>query len=434
MLTAIDALRPHPRNPNHGNVEAIADSIRANGFFGAVIAQASTRTILVGEHRWRAAEQAGLTEIPVFLVDVDDRAALKILLADNRLGELGERDPTALAQLLGELEAEGDLEGTGYNTQDYLDLLDDLGDQVLQQGLTDEDDVPELQPEAVTRTGELWLIGEHRLMVGDATDAQVLKRLVGEKPVDLIWTDPPYNVNYEGKTKDRLKIENDAMSPEQFRAFLTALFKSASGVLKRGGCVYIAYAETEVESFRAAMKAAGLSYRQTVIWVKNAAVLSRQDYNWRHEPILYGWKDGAGHFFNGDFTQNTVVDDTPDYRKLKKEDLVAILEGQRDAIATTVIYEDKPTRNDLHPTMKPVRLVQRFLISSSKSRQTVLDMCGGSGTTLIAAFKTGRHARLCELDPRYADQILRRAQDHTGLTATREDGRTFAELEAERAA
>ncbi|MBZ9715508.1 DNA modification methylase [Deinococcus multiflagellatus] len=428
-LVALDQLRPHPENPNQGHPEAIAQSIRLSGWWGTVTAQRNTGRILVGEHRWKGARLAGLTHVPVFWVDVDDDQARVILLADNRYAELATRDPDALRALLEQVQRAGQLEGTGYSRADLQALIAELDGEVSRELLTDEDDAPALQERHVAQPGDLWTIGEHRVGCGDSTDPAQLRRVLGDQLADVIWTDPPYNVNYEGKTKARLKIENDAMSPEQFRVFMGAAMNAMYAVIKPGGCLYVAYAELEGATFRVAFDGAGFKYSQTLVWVKNAAVMSRQDYNWRHEPLLYGWKPGAGHYFAQDFTNTTVLDHSVDLASLSKTDLVAHLQAIRDA--STGVYEKKPNRNDLHPTMKPVALVRKLLVNSSRPGELVLDPFGGSGTTLIAAHQSGRMAALNELDPHYVDQIIRRAQEATGMVATRQDGATFHEVARE---
>lgn len=426
-LVPVHDLKPHSENPNRGHPEEIAESIRASGWWGTVTVQRSTGQILVGEHRWRGAILAGLTHVPVFWVDVDDDRARVILLADNRYAERATRDPEALRRLLDQLRDGIGLDGTGYSEADHDALLTELAGEVQRELLTDEDDVPPLQVTPVTRPGDLWTIGEHRLSCGDSTDPHQLQRLTAGLQVRLVWTDPPYNVNYEGKTKDRLKIQNDAMTPEQFRQFIAAAMNATVSVMQPGACIYVAYAEVEGVAFRQGFDAAGLKYSQTIVWVKNAAVMSRQDYNWRHEPMLYGWKLGAGHYFGQDFTNTTVIDGSADLTKLSKGELVDLLTQIRDF--STAMYENKPTRNDLHPTMKPCNLIRRMVLNSSKPGDVVLDPFGGSGSTMLAAHQAGRVGVLNELDPHYCDQIIRRMRDATGLIATRQDGMTFAEAE-----
>lgn len=271
------------------------------------------------------------------------------------------------------------------------------------EGQTDPDAVPEAQEEPVSRLGDVWLLGRHRLMCGDSTDAGSVALLMNGSNADLLLTDPPYNVSYEGGTKDRLTILNDSMDDEKFRSFLADAFKAADTVMKNGAAFYIWHADSEGYNFRGAVRDTGWMVRQCLIWVKNSMVLGRQDYQWKHEPCLYGWKDGAAHLWTSDRRQ------------------------------TTVLEFNKPNRNGEHPTMKPVELFEYQMLNSTNREAVVLDLFGGSGTTMIAAEKNGRSARLMELDPRYCDVIVRRWQDFTGQEATLEDGgRTFARVKEER--
>lgn len=241
-------------------------------------------------------------------------------------------------------------------------------------------------------------------------------------------TDPPYNVDYQGGTKEGLKIENDNMSAEEFREFLTKAFLLMNKHTKPGGAFYVWLASREHMNFESALKAAGFRVRQQLIWVKNAMVLGRQDYQWRHEPCMYGWKDGAAHYFRDDRTQTTVQEmDAPEnLGKLKKQELLDLCKKLIDSAQTmeeTVIREDKPNSSELHPTMKPIRLLARLIANSSMRNEVVLDMFGGSGGTLIACEQLGRQCRIIELDERYASVIVDRWEKYTGLTARKvEDG------------
>ena len=224
---------------------------------------------------------------------------------------------------------------------------------------------------------------------------------------DLIITDPPYNVDYEGGNGK--KIQNDNMSDNKFLNFLTDAFRTMLGALKNGGAFYIWHADSEGYNFRQAVKNCNGEIRQCLIWVKNSLVLGRQDYQWRHEPCLYGWKAGAGHYWEGRRDLSTVFDETRgDWPKMSKDQLIAELKRYDQEVKTTIIYEDKPKKSDEHPTMKPVRLFERLMLNSSKAEDIVLDPFGGSGTTIITAAKTGRYARVMELDPHYADVIRKR--------------------------
>ena len=275
----------------------------------------------------------------------------------------------------------------------------------------DDDNAPDLRPDEVadSQRGTLYRLGRHYLYCGDSTNADDMGALMGDVKADLIVTDPPYNVDYEGKTADALKIEKDNMNDAEFKQFLKNAFATMLDRLKRGGAFYIWHADLKGAIFREALEEAGGQLRQCLIWVKNVMTLGRQDWQWRHEPCLYGWKNGANHYWDGRRDLTTVYDEKPNYKKMSKEELLQEITKLRgDNIPNTIIYEDKPARNEEHPTMKPVKLFQRLIKNSSKEDDAVLDPFGGSGTTIIACEKLGRTAYVMELDPRYCDVIRRR--------------------------
>lgn len=306
------------------------------------------------------------------------------------------------------------------SVKEFLDGLEiDFNDLELPEGTLDftkslepketinDDDLPEDIPEIpVSKPGEVYQLGPHRLICGDSTNPEDLAKLMNGEKADLIVTDPPYNVDYEGGTG--LKIQNDHMEDNCFLNFLTDAFKAMLTALKNGGVYYIWHADSEGFNFRAAIKAAGGSIRQCLIWVKNSLVLGRQDYQWKHEPCLYGWKEGAGHYWDGKRDLTTVFDERPDYKNMDKKQLLKEINELYMKIPNSIIYEDKPSRSEEHPTMKPVRLFERLITNSSKPGDIVLDIFGGSGTTIIACAKLNRKARLVELDPHYCDVIRRR--------------------------
>jgi len=295
---------------------------------------------------------------------------------------------------LGDLDEAGfDLSLIGFDEGFLAGLLGDLP-----EGLTDPDETPEVPEQPVTQPGDVWICGRHRVMCGDSTVLTDVERLCNGAQVDMLLTDPPYNVAYEGGTTEALKIQNDDMPDEEFVQFLTDAFVNAYAVLKPGAVFYIWHADSEGLNFRQACKNAKLTVRQCLVWRKNTFVMGRQDYQWQHDPCLYGWKDGAGHLWASDRKQTTVLD------------------------------FDRPSRNGEHPTMKPVALFEYQMLNNTKGGDVVLDLFGGSGTTMIAAEKNGRIARVMELDPRYCDVIITRWQNFTGQEATLEStGRTYAE-------
>lgn len=239
---------------------------------------------------------------------------------------------------------------------------------------------------------------------------------------DLILTDPPYNVAV--KNSQGMTIQNDNLDNEQFGKFLTASFKAMSEHLKEGGAFYIWYASKEHINFEKALNEAGLFVRQQLIWVKSQFILGRQDYHWKHEPCLYGWKEGAAHYFVNDRTQDTIIEDMPNINKMSKEELKQYIKELRDkmeSVPTTIIREDKPSHNSDHPTMKPIKLIAKLMKNSSKVGEKVLDLFGGSGTTLVTAEQLGRKCFMMEYDPIYADVIIKRWETLTGKKAVKLD-------------
>lgn len=403
----------HPRNPRRGDVEAIAESLEQHGQYRPIVVQASTRYVLVGNHTYRAAAHLEWDRIDAVFVDVDDVEATRIMLVDNRTSDLGTYDDGVLADLLRDLP---DLIGTGYNEAALDEILDRLADQEpVGDALTDPDDAPEPPVEPISRPGDVWLLGPHRLVVGDSTDREVVARAVNGRQVQLLFTDPPYGVAYEGGTKDKLTIVNDDLDEDALGEFLTQAFAAARAVMAPGAAYYICSPAGNLElPFRVALKAVDLPLRQVLVWLKDRFTLGRQDYQWQHESMLYGWRPGAAppeppHF---DLEHDTILYGW-------REGAAHTWHGGRKQ--TTVWSIPRPSRNDVHPTMKPVALVERAVENSTAKGALVLDLFGGSGSTLIAAHRAGRLAAIVELDLRYADVICRRWQEHTGITPLRED-------------
>jgi len=402
-MRAVGALIPYANNAKlhtDAQVAQIAASIREFGW-GAPILVDGQNNVIAGHGRLLAARKLGLTEVPVVpmthLTDIQRRA---LILADNRIGENASWDDELLGIELAALrDAEFDLTLTGFSADDLDALI--AGDGLARSGNTDDDDVPELQDAPVSCTGDVWLLGEHRVLCGDATQSDGYRTLLGDDAAHMVFTDPPYNVNYANSAKDKLRgknrpILNDNLG-ENFEAFLTDACRHMLAVTN--GAVYIAMSSSELDKLQSAFRAAGGRWSTFIIWAKNTFTLGRADYQRQYEPILYGWRDGTDHFWCGARDQGDVWQ-----------------------IA-------KPSKNDLHPTMKPVELVERAVRNSSRTGDIVLDPFGGSGTTLIACEKTNRRARIIELDPKYVDVIVRRWQDWTAKQATREmDGTTFNDL------
>lgn len=414
---AIDSLTTYHANPRVGNVDAIAESLTVNGQFRPLVVSGETREILAGNHTWKAAKQLGWTEIAVVYVwDLAEDEAAKIVLADNRYSDLATYDDAALAELLTWI---GDLAGTGYTEADVNALLGSLTASSDPTALTDPDDVPEAPEAPQSRLGDVWTLGPHRLLVGDATlDLDLLMQ--GDQ-ADLVLTDPPYNIDYEGGTG--LKIQNDKLAKRDFWALLNDAYAQAAANSKAGAGLYVFHSDSERPTFQEAAEEAGWLIKQTLIWVKNSLVLSRQDYHWQHEPILYGWLAGAAHSWETDRKQATIIDRQPDFSKMSKAELLEWVAGV--LAKSDAIRFDRPTRSADHPTMKPVELVAYLISNSTQIGDIVLDPFAGSGSTLIACHHTHRKARLVELDPKYADVILRRYMEHTGVTPLNQDGNPF---------
>ena len=383
----VSELIPYVKNSRtHSDeqVAQIAASIKEFGWTNPILIDGENG-IIAGHGRLMAARKLGHDKVPTIeLKDLTETQKKAYIIADNRLALNAGWDNEMLKLEFDQLAKLGfDLELTGFS----LDEIEALNPVELNAGLTDEDETPPLPPEPKTKPGDIYKLGKHRLMCGDSTSIDHLERLCDGQAVDMWLTDPPYNVAYEGKTKDSLTIQNDSMGDDQFRQFLRDAYVAADAVMKAGAVFYIWHADSEGYNFRGAAQDAGWKVRQCLIWKKSSMVMGRQDYHWKHAPCLYGWKEGAGHLWATDRKQ------------------------------TTILEFEKPSRNGEHPTMKPVALFEYQLLNNTKGGDIVLDSFGGSGTTLIAAEKNGRVARLMELDPKYCDVIVKRWEDFTGKKA-----------------
>jgi DNA modification methylase len=399
-------LIPYARNPrthSDAQVAQIAASIREFGWTNPVLVDGQNG-IIAGHGRVMAARKLGLERVPVIeLARMSDAQKRAYVLADNQLALNAGWDDELLRLELADLSELGfDLGLIGFG-QGVLERLLAGG----KEGLTEDDEAPALPEQAVTTPGDLWVLGEHRLLCGDATALADLERVLDGQLADMTFTDPPYNVDYGSSAKDKLRgntrrILNDDLG-SGFEAFLLDACTNILSVTK--GACYVCMSSSELDTLQRAFRAAGGKWSTFVIWAKHTFTLGRADYQRQYEPILYGWPAGHDRYWCGARDQGDVW------------------------------FVDKPARNDLHPTMKPVALVERAIRNSSKTRDIVLDPFGGSGSTLIACDKTGRQARLLELDPKYCDVIVQRWQDWAGATATLEgNGRSFEEIAAGRRA
>ena len=356
--------------------------------------------VLGGNMRLRACIEAGLSEVPIIRAsNLTEEQQKEFIIKDN--SSFGEWDWDALAN--------------EYDTQDLLEWGMDFPEdwaQLDEEEATDDNYEPSEQTKLYVKQGDLITFhkaGEelHRLICDDSTSYDVIERLTGEEYYDLVLTDPPYNVDYEGS--NGLKIQNDKMGDEDFMQFLQGFYDANAHKTKKGGGWYVFHADSASNAFRLGWQRSGLRLKQCLIWVKNSIVLGRQDYQWKHEPILYGWKEGAGHYFTNDRTNPTVIEQEVDFSKMKKDELVKLLESVNEQ-PSTIIHHDKPTKNDVHPTMKPIPLVGDLIKNSSKPGEIVGDPFCGSGSTMVACHQLGRKCYGIELDPKYCQVIIDRMQ------------------------
>ncbi|MCQ9627503.1 DNA modification methylase [Cetobacterium somerae] len=360
--------------------------------------------IILGEAKYLALKELGEKEIEIYRMKDLTPEQIKLLrIAETKGIQLGEWDSE---KLLRELEEIGEFaELSGFDMETIQKELSEYGDPL---DKTEEIPIPELEEVFFSRPGDMYILGKHKLLCGDSTSPEDVKRLFGDEKMNLLLTDPPYNIDYE--SGNGLKIKNDNMGEEEFYNFLLKFYKNAFDFMEEGAAFYIFYGDIESENFRKTLKEARFKLSQCLIWVKDAFNLSRQDYNWKHEPVLYGWKPGASHFFIKDYTQDTVLEESPNYKKFSKNELIEHIYQLKKIMeeSSSIIREDKPRKNENHPTPKPIKLIARLMANSSKRGWIVGDMFGGSGSTLITAEQLEREARLMEYDPRYVDVIVKR--------------------------
>jgi len=396
-IAKVDALIPYALNSRtHSDeqVAQIAASIREFGFTNPVLVDEDSN-LIAGHGRLLAARKLNMTEVPAITVTgLDERKRRALVIADNKIALNSDWDIDALKVELEDLASDfGEL--MGFSQDELVELL-----KQPDAGLTSDDAVPDAPKQPVTVKGDVWNLGNHRLMCGDSTSVADLETLCENQLVDMWLTDPPYNVAYVGKTKDALVIQNDEMGDQDFRQFLVDAYSAADTVMKKGAVFYIWHADSEGYNFRGAAHDIGWQIRQCLIWRKQSMVMGRQDYHWQHEPCLYGWKDGASHLWASDRKQ------------------------------TTILNFDRPSKNEQHPTMKPVELFVYQMLNNTKGDDLVLDSFVGSGTTVIACEKHGRRTRAIEVDPVYCDVTITRWQEYTGKEATHAvTGKTFAETQ-----
>lgn len=396
--------RTHPP----AQARALADMLERIGFAGAALARETadgTLELIDGHLR---AEVAGDEEVPVLIVDVDEDEAKLLLATLDPLSAMAGADGEKLTDLLQDVSIDNaDLEK-------HLARFKRHGGRGTNR--SDPDDVPD-DAERRTAHGDLWLLGKHRLLCGDAREPADVDRLMDGEQADLVLTDPPYNVNIEGRTEEKLKIANDSMPEAEFEDLLVTTLGEMLRVSAPGAPAYCFHGDAVGELFRRAFRLAGWHLSEVLIWVKQVAVMSWQDYNWHHEPILYGWKPGAGHTWVGQPANTTLIDQGIDPEQMRTEELIAIVRQMQEV--STALRAARPVKSREHPTMKPVALLTRLINNSSQVRRIVLDTFAGSGSTLIAAEETGRRCYALELSPAYCDVILERYETFTGTEAVK---------------
>lgn len=435
-IVKLSDLVPYDRNARTHSPEQVAQiarSITEFGFTNPLLVDEQLR-IIAGHGRSMAAQSLGMEEVPVVevagLTDAQRRA---LVLADNKLALNAGWNVDLLTSELASLKLDGfDMDVLGFSIEELGDLFKE------EAGDADPDDAPELPADPITKLGDVWQLGAHRVMCGSSTSMADMHKLMGSERVDCVWTDPPYNVAYgegaayknkgDGAQRIERPILNDDMSDASFRQFLFDFYQATYDVMKPGAAIYVAHAETERSNFSSTFLAAGFKMSGVIIWYKDSMVLGRSDYQWQHEPILYGWKKGSAHRWYGG-RKNTTVQTLgehspftmlPDGKwQIVVGDQVMIVDGQASVqdVIPSVMHEKKPKKNDVHPTMKPVALIERMLKHSARPNDIILDPFGGSGSTLIAAERLGMCARLMELDPGYVDVIVSRWEAFTGRSA-----------------
>jgi DNA modification methylase len=385
----INCIIPYENNPrkNKQAVDKVAASIQEFGFKVPILID-KNMIIIAGHTRYKAAKKLQLKEIPTIKVEDLTHKQIKALrIADNKTGEIAEWDFELLLIELEELKTDGfNLELTGFDLSEIESLIDEYKPEEIEDDGFDIEGELENIEDPLTKKGDIWLLGNHRLMCGNSTSMSEVNKLMDGIKAKMVFTDPPYNIAYEGKTEDKLTIQNDNMVDSEFYNFLLSVFKNYSEIMDEGAAIYVCHADSKGEYFRKAFREAGLKLAECIIWAKDSFVMGRQDYHWRHEPILYGWKEGKAHYFIDDRTQDTVWE-------IKR-----------------------PKRNEEHPTMKPILLCAKAIKNSSKPIEIVTDLFGGSGSTLIACDEVDRICYTMEIDEKYCDVIVNRYIKYKGTS------------------
>ena len=429
---AVDRIQAYENNAKEHPETQIVQIMESIGEFGFndPIAIDENDTIIEGHGRYEAIKRLGWNKVPVIrLKHLDEKKRKAYIIAHNKLTLNTGFDMEKLTEELKFLKSQDyDITHTGFE----LDELDAILNVENPEDIEEDYYTPELPEEPKSKAGDLWKLGPHRLLCGSSTSQWMVDRLLMDDWIDLTLTDPPYNVNYESRTTG-MKIDNDHYEDDSiFGDFIEEFYRITAAHQKEGTPIYIFHADQKWQ-FRERLENTDYLLKQILVWVKQTFAFGRADYHWRHEPIIYGWKKGESHKWYGNRDKDTVIDDTRiDYKSLKKEELIELVKHYKEAQATdTVIYNDKPTFNDIHPTMKPIKLLAKLIVNSSKPGDIIYDGFAGSGSTMIAADKLKRVSRNMELDPRYVDSVVDRWVQHAGTdnVILERDGKEHTYLE-----
>ena len=421
---AVVELKAAPYNPRKdlkpgdAEYEKLKRSIQEFGYVEPVIWNKRTGTVVGGHQRLKVMKDLGYEEVDCVVVDLDEQKEKALNIALNKIS--GEWDEGLLANLLKDLDNSGyDITFTGFDLAEAQELFGSGSFENVHEDEFDAESAAAEISEPKTKHGDLWFLGKHRLLCGDCTVAQDVAKLMDGRVADVMVTDPPYNVDYgsaiigknKSKTRTESTIANDNMNDDDFHQFLLAFYKAAYDVLKKGAPLYVFHSTKETVNFTRAMEEAGFKYAQMLVWVKNHFTLGRQDYQWIHEPILYGWKEGAGHYFIDDRTLSTALEGVAEnIKKMSKAELTDLVERIL-GLPTTVVRDNKPVKSPDHPTMKPITLCAKLIYNSSHEDDTVYEPFGGSGSTMMAAEQLNRKCCAIELEPKYCDVIVRRYRE-----------------------
>lgn len=412
----IQKLKPakyNPRidlQPGDKEYQKIKKSIETFGYVEPIIVN-KDMTVIGGHQRLKVLKELGYSEVECVVVNLNKNQEKALNIALNKIG--GEWDTEKLEELLLELKnSDFDLNVTGFDEDEINDIFSEYDNDIEEDNFDVKEALEEIE-EPVSKSGDMFKLGNHILMCGDSTNKEQVARLMNNKEADLLLTDPPYNINVSNSKG--MKIENDNLEKEKFIEFITNCLSNAKEHMKEGAVFYIWYADTSALEFYTALKNVDLQIRENLIWVKNKFILGRSDYHWRHEPCLYGWKDGKAHYYVNNRKQSTVIDDSVDLNLMSIDEIKEYIQSLIDD--STIFYENKPEKDDLHPTMKPIKLIGKMIKNSSLPNQLVLDLFGGSGSTLIACEQLQRKCFMMEYDPKYCDVIIKRWEDFTGKKA-----------------